>query len=314
MSKKWEEGEIEFIKNNYKILSDEEIAKELGRSESSISTRRKRLGLTRSNRKYDWNDVVNAFANTELILVSEQSDYKDSAANTIKYICPKHKNKGIMTIALGHLLNGEGCFFCGRETTGKKKTTQFNEELYKKLCDEKGYTYIGAERIKGLIYVKFLYNKHKELGVQRQLLGNLKRKVIYSYFYKVKPISRKLDGVIKKTHSSYSESLICILLNQWSLSYKQEYKFDGCKDKRNLPFDFFLPDYNVCIEYDGEQHYYPIYGDKSFELTHKHDFIKNKFCNDNNITLIRIPYWEYNNMSNYLFNKLVETKVIKLIS
>lgn len=63
-----------------------------------------------------------------------------------------------------------------------------------------------------------------------------------------------------------------------------------------LYFDFYLPDWNCCIEYDGQQHFYPVEqfgGQKQFELTQIRDNIKNNWCNDNGISLIRIPYTDY---------------------
>lgn len=68
---------------------------------------------------------------------------------------------------------------------------------------------------------------------------------------------------------------------------------------KKLFFDFYLPDYNICIEYDGQQHFNPIcfggkkYKDlsiKTFENTIKRDSIKNIFCEKNNIKLLRISY------------------------
>lgn len=89
-----------------------------------------------------------------------------------------------------------------------------------------------------------------------------------------------------------------------------------------MPFDRYLPDFNILIEYDGEQHYFPIrFGDISneqakekFDKVCLHDNIKNKYCKDNNIPLIRIPYWERNDMEYYLFEKLVEYNAIELVA
>lgn len=70
-------------------------------------------------------------------------------------------------------------------------------------------------------------------------------------------------------------------------------KFDNCKYKNKLPFDFYLPDYNICIEYDGLQHYESIEyfgGEKNYKLRIEKDKIKTKYCQDNNIILERIIY------------------------
>lgn len=56
----------------------------------------------------------------------------------------------------------------------------------------------------------------------------------------------------------------------------------------------------MCIEFDGQQHYTNIYGEKSFEATRKHDNIKNKYCADTGIQLLRIPYWKGNQIEGIL--------------
>lgn len=66
-----------------------------------------------------------------------------------------------------------------------------------------------------------------------------------------------------------------------------------CKNKRKLPFDFYIPDLNVCIEYDGIQHFYPVDqfgGENAFQECQLNDSIKNAFCQTSNITLLRIRY------------------------
>lgn len=58
--------------------------------------------------------------------------------------------------------------------------------------------------------------------------------------------------------------------------------FDDCKDKRRLKFDFFLPDHNILIEYNGLQHYRNVpllkYSNDAFEDIHRRDQIKIDFA------------------------------------
>ena len=92
---------------------------------------------------------------------------------------------------------------------------------------------------------------------------------------------------------SRGELFIENLLKDLNISFIKQKRFDDCKDKRPLPFDFYLPEYNICIEYDGEQHFIPIDywgGESRLELNKAHDKIKNKYCKEHNIKLIRIPY------------------------
>lgn len=75
-----------------------------------------------------------------------------------------------------------------------------------------------------------------------------------------------------------------------------------------LPFDFYLPSYNILIEYDGEHHFQPVKGwggEEKFKLTQKNDEIKNNYCKDNNITLLRLPYTHTeNDIKNEILNIL----------
>jgi hypothetical protein len=85
-------------------------------------------------------------------------------------------------------------------------------------------------------------------------------------------------------------------LSDNNISYIQQYKFSNCKNKTQLLFDFYLTDKNICLEYDGEQHFevFRFKNKKDSELKlikiQKNDNIKNKYCEDNDIKLIRIPY------------------------
>ena len=60
----------------------------------------------------------------------------------------------------------------------------------------------------------------------------------------------------------------------------------------------------MCIEFDGQQHYQNKYGLDSLKVTQYHDKIKNDYCKDNNIKLLRIKYTEFNNIENILIKEL----------
>ena len=94
-------------------------------------------------------------------------------------------------------------------------------------------------------------------------------------------------------NDSIGEKDIKISLNDANIKYVIQKKFDDCRNINPLPFDFYLQEYNTCIEYDGEFHYKSVKkfgGDRKLETQRNHDKIKNKWCLDNNINLIRIPY------------------------
>lgn len=94
-------------------------------------------------------------------------------------------------------------------------------------------------------------------------------------------------------YMSQYESYMINYLNSKNIEYIAQKTFEDCKNIRLLPFDFFLPQYNICIECQGQQHYYPVDffgGNEKFLKTCKNDKIKKEFCSSNNIELICLPY------------------------
>lgn len=112
-------------------------------------------------------------------------------------------------------------------------------------------------------------------------------------------------------NESSGERKVRQFLEKNNIEYEYQKPFKNCKDVNVLPFDFYLSDYNICIEYDGIQHFEPVdfagkgkeWAEKQFEYTQKHDNIKNEYCKNNNIKLLRIPYWENveETLNNFLF-------------
>ena len=104
--------------------------------------------------------------------------------------------------------------------------------------------------------------------------------------------------------ASYGEFLIATYLDKYNIKYIRWHKYDDCKDKKCLPFDFYLSDCNILIEFDGIQHYEPIWGEDAFKMTKLHDAMKNQYCKWNNIDLLRIPYLDRDNIEQILINYL----------
>lgn len=93
------------------------------------------------------------------------------------------------------------------------------------------------------------------------------------------------------------------LLDYLGIEYNIEHTFPDCygySNKKKLPFDFYLPEYNICIEFDGEQHFRSVEyfgGEKNLKKIQYHDFLKNVYCESNGIGILRIFYSEENNLS-----------------
>lgn len=103
---------------------------------------------------------------------------------------------------------------------------------------------------------------------------------------------------------SKGELILERILQKNQIEYEKEKRFDGCRNKQTLPFDFYLPQFNTVIEFDGQHHYKPIRSIEHYKKTIRNDNIKNNFCKDNKINLIRIPYWERDNMDEIILNNL----------
>lgn len=108
--------------------------------------------------------------------------------------------------------------------------------------------------------------------------------------------------------NSKGEARINSYLNNVNINSFPEYSFPECKYKISLPFDSYLPTLNVCIEYQGEHHYLPVdFGNKGLEYAEQQfkerlikDQIKRDYCKANNIRLIEIPYWDFDNIEEIL--------------
>ena len=86
-------------------------------------------------------------------------------------------------------------------------------------------------------------------------------------------------------------------MSELKIFFIKQKSFNNCrnpKTNKKLFFDFYLPDYNCCIEYDGVQHFEEssLCSDTLEERQYR-DNIKNQYCKDNNIKLIRIPYTDF---------------------
>lgn len=119
-----------------------------------------------------------------------------------------------------------------------------------------------------------------------------------------------IKNINNNNEMSNGEKIINNFLVQKNIKFEYQKYFKECADKTYLPFDFYIPDINICIEYDGEQHYKPVNifgGIEAFNIIKIHDKIKNKFCKTKNVNLIRIKYDKTEediiNMLSNLFNK-----------
>ena len=190
--------------------------------------------------------------------------------NKVKIICPVHGE--FEQLAANHII-GRGCVKCQISNN----TTTKNEFILKaNIVHHNKYDYYLVNYKNNETKIKIICPIH---GVFEQIPNN--------------HISQKQGCPICK--DSTGEKKISYILKNMNIIFKKEYKFKKCKNKRELPFDFYLPDYNICIEFDGKQHFEVnefFGGIINFNKLVKNDNIKNEYCKNNNIRLIRIRYDE----------------------
>lgn len=189
--------------------------------------------------------------------------------NTYTKIMHRCKIDGYEWMAApNHILRNIGCPVC----SGTKKRTQ--EEYIKEVFE------INSDII---VVDEYKSNKTK-------ILHECK---ICGHKWKARP-NDILNGFgCPKCSSSKGEKAIAAWLDKKNIAYEPQKKFNDCRYIYSLSFDFYLSDCNVCIEYNGKQHYEPIDyfgGEKRFENQVLRDNIKREYCKKNNITLFEIPY------------------------
>lgn len=112
---------------------------------------------------------------------------------------------------------------------------------------------------------------------------------------------------VKRMNESSGERKIREFLIKNNIKFEPEFTFDDCKNIRLLPFDFAvfnnLNQIELMIEYDGEQHFnFSDFfgGEEKFKKLKHNENIKNEYCKNNNIPLLRISYKEFKDIEEIL--------------
>lgn len=250
-------------------------------------------GIERRGEKYQI-DTETIIKRCEELSLNYVSRYIYNQETWIKFTCNKHLEKGIQEISWYHLRTcAKGCAYC----TGRYKTTEdFIVEMITINPDiEIIGEYTGSEN---------------SIDCKCKLCGHL-----------WSPIARSLKNGQGCPHCTMSKGEIRVkrFLESHKITYETQKTFDDCMYEQKLKFDFYLTDWNILIEYDGEQHFKPVdFANKGIEWATnlynknlKKDAIKNKYCKDNDIALIRIPYYEYDNIESILTSELSDVFLCK---
>lgn len=196
----------------------------------------------------------------------------------VKIICPTHGE--FEQTPANHLHNKQGCEQCSRDA---HKLNSLTEER--------------LNRIKNLHNDRYQYNdllvKNGFINIYCPDHGTFSQ---YLYFHEYG------HGCSQCNSSSRGENMIKSFLEKRNIEFSRNHRFDDCKRKKKLRFDFYLPEKNMIIEYDGEHHFIEnkYFGKGNLKYISENDEIKNKYCVDNGIQIIRIPYWDYDEIEKIL--------------
>lgn len=196
-----------------------------------------------------------------------------TAKQKLKIICSIH---GVQEMLPHHHIKGYGCGKCGKEQINKSNGRQLTQQQF---IDR-------VNSIQGLSFEKTIYkDKRSKVTVACNIHGD---------YETTAEVLLKNCGC-PKCKSSRGEKLIMEILDSLDLFYTEQMSFSSCRSDKNrrLMFDFYLPHFNICIEYDGKQHFEAVPywgGEEGLQRRQSSDFIKNEYCRINNIPLLRIKY------------------------
>lgn len=106
---------------------------------------------------------------------------------------------------------------------------------------------------------------------------------------------------------SKGEATIIKILEKLNKTFIQEKTFETCvfpNSQAKARFDFYLPNDNLIIEYDGEQHYFGWNGKENLKEIQQKDTFKTAWCEKNGIKMLRIPFFKYDQIENILIAEL----------
>jgi len=220
-------------------------------------------------------------------------NFDNYTGNTQKIEVVCRKNGHVSYKAIRHLLkNNVGCPYCS-------KVKKYSTDEWIKLCKIKHnnkYSYVESNYISSKTHIKIICKEH---GVFTQM-----------------PFLHLAGAGCKKCNKSIGECLINEILIDNKIEYITQKTFEGLKYKNKLYFDFYIPTYNLCIEFDGLQHsksYEWFGGEKGLKDRENRDKIKNIYCEDNGINLLRISYFISNKIRGKIKGKIYN-KIITYIN
>lgn len=207
----------------------------------------------------------------------------------------------------GYTKFSEKCvFYCNKCKTYFKQTPRriIIEKIYGcNCCPTKKKTHqdfleeLGEQTLKEFEILSEYSGMDKKIKIKHKKCGTVLELTPYQFITR----HNKKYCPICYYKKSQGEIVIAQFLQENNIEFQKEFVFPNLKKYR---FDFYLPELNTIIEYDGAQHFYPVDyfgGEKALLETQRRDQEKNQYCLNNKITLLRIPYTEFDYLNQILY-------------
>ena len=227
--------------------------------------------------------VRSRFEERGCVLLEEE--YID-AKTLMRYICPNgHEHK----INWSNFNTGQGCPKCRDKKLREER--QYSQKYVFDYIESFGYKVLSEEYINARTPLDLLCPEKHQCSIT---------------FWDFKKGSR--CNICENKYKG--ERKISQYLDNNFIEYISQKRFEDCRNILPLPFDFYIPSLNLVIEYDGEQHFKIAFGNGEEELQERKrkDEIKNNYCKQNNINILRIPYWEFENIENIICQEIKKLK------
>lgn len=240
-------------------------------------------------------DLVQYFKNKD-----ETTKYTSGSEKIINVVCPEcgYEDK----IRIGNLSRfGFACNGCYEKKYGRKRVPHgyWNKDTMTEYLNENyvGYKLLDIQEtsLNGCLKVFIKCpndNHHPYWAYWTNIISGCTCSLCYLE-----------DSMSRGEHMAES------ILKTHNINFSPQKRFDDCRDKYTLPFDFYLPDYNLIIEIMGEQHEHPVDyfgGEESFRKCIKHDKMKRDYLKANNIHCLDIWYYDFDKMENLILDKIQE--------
>lgn len=208
-----------------------------------------------------------------------------STAQKVTFKCKKCGCE--WTTCPGNVLKGKGCYWCGKKSMGlkmRKSDDEFKQDIKRKNPEIEVIGTYTKDKVKVLCRCSRCSNEW------------------YAF-----PSSLQGGHGCPYCKSSNGERAVRTFLHDNNIEYISQYKFDDLVGLNGglLSYDFYLPQYNILIEYQGKQHKMPIEhfgGQETFKIQKEHDKRKRNYAFKHHIKLIEIWYYEdvYDKLTKYL--------------